>query len=108
MDSPCVLSLNIVPITTDALNRSRLIKNHRLMSVIEVFGDNATGSGQIEIEVLPNHFGWKEGRGHNDMAILAKVAPLPSYDVYALRRSLRDLGSAVNDHAQLKLTEEKN
>jgi hypothetical protein len=77
-------------------------------SVIEVFSDRESGSGQITVDNLPIHFHWKEGHGHRDMQILSKVAPLPSYDVYSLRRSLRELGIAVNSHAELKLTDEKN
>ncbi|TAL01042.1 MAG: hypothetical protein EPO08_11675 [Rhodospirillaceae bacterium] len=108
MDSLFVLPLSIIPLTTESLRSSRLIKNHHMMSVIEVFGERATGSGQISVDHLPNHFQWKEGYGHKDMGILSKVAPLPSYDVYTLRRSLRELGVPVNNHADLKLTDDKN
>jgi hypothetical protein len=79
-----------------------------MAGVLEVFGERETGSGQVSVEHLPNHFHWKEGPGHPDMRVLVKLAPLPSYDVYTLRRSLRGLGIAVNDHAELKLSDEKN
>jgi hypothetical protein len=108
MDSLFALPLNILPITTDSLIHARLIKNHRMDSVIEVFSERESGSGQITVDNLPIHFHWKEGHGHRDMQVLSKVAPLPSYDVYSLRRSLREIGIAVNSHTELKLTEEKN
>jgi hypothetical protein len=108
MDSLFVLPLSVIPLSTDALKRSRLIKNHRMEAVIEVFGERETGSGQIQVDQLPAHFHWQNGYAHPDMAMLIKVAPLPSYDVYTLRRSLRELGIPVNNHAELKLTDEKN
>ena len=108
IDSLFILPLNIIPLTTESLRSSRLIKNHHMMSVIEVFGERETGSGQIGVDQLPNHFQWKEGYAHKDMSVLNKLAPLPSYDIYTLRRSLRGLGIAVNNHADLKLSDEKN
>ena len=42
------------------------------------------------------------------MTVLSQLAPLPSYDAYTLRRSLRKLGISVNDHTELKLSNEKN
>ncbi len=53
-DSLHILPLSILPLSTSALNRARLIKNVRLNSVIELFTGKDTGSGQIEIEDLPN------------------------------------------------------
>jgi len=108
MDSLFVLPLNIIPLATDGLRQARLIKNLHMESVIEVFGERDTGSGQIRTDALPNFFNWKEGYAHPDMSVLSKVATLPSYDVYTLRRSLRELGIPVNSHADLKLTEEKS
>ncbi len=42
------------------------------------------------------------------MAIIHALAPLPSYDVYSLRRTLRDAGVIVNNYDKLKLSERKN
>jgi hypothetical protein len=52
-DSLHILPLNILPLDTPSLNRAKLIKNVRLDSVIEMFTDEDTGSGQIDIEDLP-------------------------------------------------------
>lgn len=70
MDSLYVLPLEIIPIKTKALQRSRMIKNHHLRSVVEVFSEKETGSGQLEVEALPKLFGWvpreEEGEGEED------------------------------------------
>ncbi len=75
---------------------------------MELFADRESGSGQIEIRDLPQHFKWAEGPSHPDFAILLRLGPLPSYDVFSLRRSLRQHGIPVNNFADLRLSEEKN
>src|SRR5688572_7893621 len=107
MDSLFILPLRIIPFKTEAIARARLIKNNHMQGVLEAFSERETGSGQIAIEDLPEHFNLPNGLGHPDMPILAKLAPLPSYDVYSLRRSLRELGIPV-DRGALKLTDAKN
>lgn len=119
MDSIYVLPLSIIPIETKALQRARMIKNHQLRSVVEVFAEKETGSGQLEVEDLPKLFGWvrpddeedddPEGRKpHPDLATLRQLALLPTYDVFSLRILLRRLGISVRDNVALKLTPEKN
>ena len=107
MDSLFILPLSIIPLETPQLRSSRLVKNGRLQSVIEVFRDLQTGSGQVDVEDLPQMLGWEEGRVHPDLAILRRLALLPSYDVYSLRISLRSHKIPVNDFDGLKLTDEK-
>ncbi len=107
MDSMFVLPLSIIPLETPALQSAKLIKNVRLKSVVEVFADVQTGSGQVDIEALPRMFGWSDKELHPDHAILRRLALLPSYDVYSLRISLREHGIPVNDFAALKLSPEK-
>ncbi|MBC8339702.1 MAG: hypothetical protein ISR51_08290 [Rhodospirillales bacterium] len=104
-DSLHILPMVILPLETPSLNRARLIKNVRLESVIELFTDKDTGSGQIGIEDLPQEFNWNMSDPPADMAILRKVGALPSYDVYSLRISLRDLEIPVNDHDALRLSD---
>ncbi len=103
-DSLHILPLSILPLATPSLNRARLIKNVRLDSVIELFTDQETGSGQIDIEDLPQQFNWDMAEPPSDMAVMRKIGMLPSYDVYSLRISLREMGIAVNDHDALKLS----
>ena len=104
-DSLHILPMAILPLETPSLNRARLIKNVRLQSVIELFTDEDTGSGQIDIEDLPQQFSWDMSDPPSDMAIIRKVGMLPSYDVYSLRISLREMEIAVNDHDALKLSD---
>ncbi len=108
IDSLFILPLRIIPFKTESLARSRLVKNSHIVGVLELFAERETGSGQVEIRDLPQHFKWKEGAGHPDLGILYNLAPLPSFDVYSLRRSLRDHGIPVNNYNDLKLSEEKN
>lgn len=107
MDSMFVLPLSIIPLETPALQCAKLIKNVRLKSVVEIFSDAQTGSGQVDIESLNNMFGWAADQLHPDLAILRRLALLPSYDVYSLRISLREHGIPVNDYSALKLSPEK-
>ena len=55
-DSMHILPLTILPLETPSLNRARLIKNVRLESVVELFTDLKSGSGQVDIESLPQEF----------------------------------------------------
>ena len=107
-DSLHILPLTVLPLETSALNRARLIKNVRLNSVIELFADKDTGSGQIEIEDLPHQFNWNMSDPPADMIIMRKVGALPSYDVYSLRISLREMGITINDYDTLKLSDAMN
>ncbi len=93
---------------TEGLQRARLIKNHHLLGVIELFSERETGSGQIAVDGLADHFHWKQGLAHPDLKIMSQLAPLPSYDVYSLRRSLRDLSIPLSENSELQLTEGKN
>ena len=104
-DSLHILPLSILPLDTPSLNRAKLIKNVRLDSVIELFTDANTGSGQIGIEDLPQQFSWDMAEPPSDMTIMRKIGMLPSYDVYSLRISLREMEIAVNDHDALKLSD---
>jgi hypothetical protein len=108
IDSLFILPLRIIPFKTEGLARARLVKNSHIVGVMELYSERETGSGQIQIRDLPQHFKWKEGAAHPDLGILYSLGPLPSYDVYSLRRTLRDLGIPVNNYADLKLSEEKN
>lgn len=106
-DSLHTLPLIMLPLKTAPLRRARLIKNARFESMVEIFSDKETGSGQVSIEALPAEFGWSEGFRHPDMVMMRKLGELPSYDVYALRISLRDLGIEVNNIQYLKLSDSK-
>ena len=106
-DSLHTLPLFIIPIETPALRHARLIKNAKLESVVELFRGKETGSGQISIDGVAEAFSWKQGNAHPDYRILYKLAKLPSYDVYSLRISLRNLGIQVDQERYLRLSDAK-
>jgi hypothetical protein len=107
-DALHILPLAILPVQTMGLKRARMIKNSRLDSVIELFTDRQTGSGQIKVEDVAREFSWPADKPHPDLLMLRKLAPLPSYDVYSLRIQLRDLKIPLKDVEALKLSEKKN
>lgn len=108
MDSLHVLPLNIIPLETPSLKRARMIKNVRLKSVIELFHDEDTGSGQIEPSDLSKMFGWNPIEPSPDDGTISALSLLQSYDVYTLRIQLRRLGIVVEDNANLKLSKKKS
>ncbi len=107
-DSLYVLPLAFIPIETASLRRARMIKNVRLESVIEMFTDETTGSGQWPVDCLSNVFDWPETAVHPDLETLRKLALLPSFDVYSLRILLRQHGISVNSHEHLRISDAKN
>src|SRR5271165_6327335 len=107
MDSLFILPLSILPLTTPALKQSRLVKSARLQSVVELFRDQQTGSGQVDVEDLPAMMGWPDDRLHPDMILMRKLALLPSYDVYSLRITLRREKINIDDIGALRRSDEK-
>ena len=107
MDSMHILPLNIIPLLTPSLRRARLIKNVRLESVVELFNDSDAGSGQVDLNELPQIFGWPNGPPHPDFRTLSALAELHSFDVYTLRIQLRQLGIDVEHQNALKLSGKK-
>lgn len=106
-DSLHILPLSIIPLETPALSSARMIKNVRLISVIEVFRDQDAGSGQIDVQDIPAEMGWPDDSVHPDFELLRNLARLPSYDVYSLRIMLRGMGIDVNNRDALNLSESK-
>jgi len=105
-DSLHILPLADLPMQTPGLASARLIKNVRLESVVEVFNDVDSGSGQLGIEDLSQEFGWPIENPPDDLVMLRRLGMLPSYDVYSLRVSLRSQGIEVNSVDALKLSDE--
>jgi hypothetical protein len=106
-DSLNILPLAIVPLSTRGLQKSRMIKNARLNTVIEIFGNDASGSLQLDIDGVPSHFGWVDGSPRPDLRILRALKELHSFDVYSLRIQLRSIGIEIADHDHLKLSAKK-
>ena len=97
----------MLPIENPALKRARLIKNARLQSVVEIFADENAGSGQLDVEGLIDEFGWNPDKPPNDFLIIKSLSNLPSYDVYSLRITLRELGIKVEPNDALTLSDAK-
>ncbi len=106
-DSLFVMPLSMVPLQTPALRGARLVKNSKLESMIEIFSNEDTGSGQLAIGDLPGQFGWDETEEHPDYRIMKRLVLLPSYDVYSLRLALRELEIDIADVSTLQLSDAK-
>ena len=106
-DSLYILPLAMIPLETPSLRRARMIKNVRLESVIEMFTDETTGSGQWPIDCLNHVFDWPENAVHPDLETLRRLSLLPSFDVYSLRVLLRQHGITVNEHEHLRISQAK-
>jgi hypothetical protein len=106
-DSMHILPLSILLVETPGLKRARLIKNARLESMVKMFEDEGTGSGQIDVESLSDEFGWPASPAHPDLVLIKKLSELPSYDVYSLRILLREHGIKLNDVSALRLSASK-
>ncbi|TCS65019.1 hypothetical protein [Varunaivibrio sulfuroxidans] len=107
-DALHVLPLAIVPFDSPVVRRARMIKNARLETVVEIFSNVHTGSGQIRVEDLSRELQDLGSASHRDIGILHRLARLPSYDVYSLRVALRDQDIPVNNFDDLRLSETKN
>lgn len=107
MDSLHILPLSLIPFDTPGLRRARLIKNSHLDSVIELYRDNASGSGQLAPSELSKVFNWKGTGGYEDQRVIDSLSQLNSYDVYCLRIDLRRLGIEINDLDELQLSDAK-
>ncbi len=105
-DALHILPLSQIPLETQALRDTRLIKNTHLEGVVELFNENGSGSGQIQPHDLRLVFDMS-GTGRQDIGIIRSLCDLPSFDVYSLRINLRKLGIAVEDHDSLKLSDAK-
>ncbi|WP_420402553.1 hypothetical protein [Nisaea sp.] len=107
MDSLHRLPLGLLPLKTQALKRHSLIKNAQLNSVVELFRDGESGSGQIRPDSLPGHFNSSDPELLSDIAMLKRLAAVGSYDVYTLRVALRELDIGFEHYDALKLSPEK-
>ena len=60
-DSLHILPMHILPLKTPGLKHARMVKNVRGDSMIELFHDSDTGSGQVEPSRLGRMFDWPVG-----------------------------------------------
>ncbi|MCR4378420.1 MAG: hypothetical protein NUV50_10065 [Rhodospirillales bacterium] len=108
LDALHIMPMGIIPFENRSLAHARLIKNGRLVSMIELFQDSDSGSGQMTVDDAARHLRDHANASPRDITILRKLARLPSYDVYSLRVVLREQEIPVNDVNALKLSKEKS
>jgi len=103
-DSVHILPLGIIPFETKGLERTRMIKNAKLESVIELFADDKAGSGQIPVSAIRQVFA---DIATKDVKVLSELAKCYSYDVYCLRIQMRKLGIPIENAEGLQLSDSK-
>lgn len=105
-DSIHTMAVMALPINHPGLRRTRLVKNVRMETRIEMFSGDGLGSGQIAIADIPEHF-VDDASLRADMSVLSNLSVLPSFDCYTLRRGLRQQGINVDQESVFKLSDSK-
>lgn len=103
-DALHILPLAIIPLRTPGMRRLRLVKNARLDTVIELFKDSRSGSGQIDINGLGDFFDTSAPTFEEDRTIIEALSQAPSFDVYSLRLTLRSHNIKVDEAEHLRLS----
>lgn len=104
-DAINVLPLSIIPLRTKGLQRACLVKNANLETAIELYRDNLSGSGQVQVADLKNIFPSYRDELKHDIPIMKKLSKLNSFDVYSLRVELRRLDIQVDEQKALVLSQ---
>ncbi|MBT3330732.1 MAG: hypothetical protein HOK21_06620 [Rhodospirillaceae bacterium] len=105
-DSLHTLPLSILPLNLPSLQRAKMLKDHHMKSMVEMFNTGNAGSGRMQVEALHNVFE-ETDQFKDDLEILEHMENLHSYDVYSLRIELRRLGISIADQEGLQLSERK-
>jgi len=108
LDTLHILPLSIIPFENRSLTHARLIKNARLHSMIELFKDEDSGSGQMTVDAAARQLREEMDASPRDITMLRKLSRLPSYDVYSLRVALREQEIPIGDIKELKLSPQKS
>jgi hypothetical protein len=103
-DALHILPLAILPLANPGLRRTRLIKNARFETVLEMFRGQGSGSGQISIDGIRANFSGDPATFEDDIAIVEALAEAPSFDVYSLRLILRSHNLKIENAENLKLS----
>lgn len=106
-DSLHIMPLSTIPLETPGLQHARLIKNVRLQTVVEMFHDVQTGSGQIAPRNVAVYFESYKDEVERDLVKIEKIAAASSFDVYTSRIELRRLNIDVNNVQTLTLSDRK-
>lgn len=105
-DALHILPLAILPLASPGLRKTRLIKNARFETVLEIFKDSRMGSGQIGVRNIREQFSGDPATFDDDIALIEAMAEAPSFDVYSLRLTLRSHNLKVDESEHLKLSPE--
>ncbi|MBL8643772.1 MAG: hypothetical protein JNK21_07550 [Rhodospirillaceae bacterium] len=100
------IKLSTLPVSHAALRKARMIKNCRLQSVIELYRDQNSGSGQIAVDQLDVALGIPSS-GHPDLVLLRGVALLPAFDAFSVRLLLREMGATPEQLSAIGVSPEK-
>jgi transposase-like protein len=106
-DALHIMPLDIIPLETPGLQHARLIKNVRLETVIEMFNDAQTGSGQVFPNQVSSYFESYKDEVARDLVKINKIAAASSFDVYTSRIELRRLNIEIKNHRALSLSDSK-
>ena len=106
-DALHIMPLSAIPLETPGLQHARLIKNVRLQTVVEMFYDVQTGSGQIAPRNVSVYFESYKDEVERDLVKIEKIAAASSFDVYTSRIELRRLNIDVNNVESLTLSDKK-
>jgi hypothetical protein len=106
-DALHILPLSMIPLETPGLQHARLIKNVRLETVIEMFNDAQTGSGQVVPRDIGVYFESYKDEVERDLLKIEKIAQAASFDVYTSRIELRRLKIDISQHEALTLSDKK-
>ena len=106
-DALHIMPLSMIPLETPGLQHARLIKNVRLDTVIEMFNDAQTGSGQVKPRDIGVYFESYKEEVERDLLKIEKIAQAASFDVYTSRIELRRLKIDISSHEALTLSDKK-
>lgn len=106
-DSLHTLSCSLLPLRTSGLKKVRLIKNVRMETRIELYRETGMGSGQVEIDDLPDFMNATDDLVNHDVPMLKAVGDMASFDPYSLRRGLRAAGVEIDSLDAFTLSEPK-
>ena len=105
-DALHILPLAMLPLASLGLRKTRLIKNARFETVVELFKESRSGSGQISVRDIREHFSGDPATFEDDITIIEAMAEAPSFDVYSLRLTLRSHNLKVDETEHLQLSPE--
>ncbi len=105
-DSLHTLPLSLLPLNMPSLQRAKMIKDHHMKTMVEMYNAGSSGSGRMKVEALQNVFD-NTDEFKSDLQLLEPMELLHSFDVYSLRIELRRLGITIADQEGLQLSERK-